>query len=181
MLTDTAKGYGIVSIALHWLVAGFIAFLYISGEIFSDMGRTPEAAALRGLHQSVGVVAAVFFCARFVWRLWQGAQPKGNENFWLNLLAILIQWALLIAMLGAMITGFLAVWSGGRDISVFGLFSLPTPMAQSEGLHEFAEDAHEFFSHVILPLVALHVLGALKHLIINRDGVMKRIFVPVRG
>lgn len=180
MVTDNLKGYGIVSIALHWIVAAFIVFLFVNGEMFAELGRADAARQLRLFHNSVGAIGAAFIAWRIVWRLWQGAPDKGNEHWLLNLLAVLIQWALLLAMAGAVVTGFIVVWSGGREIAVFDLFVIPSPIAASGPLHEMMEEAHEFFSHVMLPLVALHVLGALKHLVVNRDGIMKRMFVPVR-
>jgi len=181
MLTDTKKGYGLISIALHWIVAAAIIFLFTSGQIFEELGRSDAGRTLRMVHVSIGAIAAAFFIARFVWRLAQGAPDKGDEPVPLYLLAKAIQWALLLAPLGLVISGFLAVWSGGRDVSLFGLLAIPAPIAESADLHETMEEVHEFFANLMLPLVALHVLGGLKHLIINRDGVMKRIFVPARA
>ncbi len=176
--TDTRKNYGIVSIALHWLVAAFIVFQFVSGKIFESLGKAPRAGEIRGIHIAVGAIAAIFIVARFVWRLYQGSPEKIGDSRALNILSQLVQWALLLAMIGAVITGVLVVWSGGRDIGVFGLITLPTPMTKDEDFHEMMEEVHEFVTNIMLPLVVLHVLGALKHLIIDRDGVMARIFIP---
>lgn len=63
----------------------------------------------------------------------------------------------------------------GRSVDVFGLVSIASPMPEMRGLHEVLEEVHEFASHALVPLLALHVLGALKHLFIDRDGVFQRI------
>lgn len=181
MITDHSKGYGVVSIALHWIVALTIIGLFVSGQVFEQLGSTDTARTVRAMHISVGAIGSAFFIARFAWRLAQRAPKKNSDPFPLQLLAKLIQWALLLAPLGSMITGFLAVWYGGRDVSVFGFFAIPTPFARNEGIHDAMGDVHEFFANLMVPLVALHVLGGLKHLIVNRDGVMQRMFVPARA
>jgi len=43
------------------------------------------------------------------------------------------------------------------------------------------EGLHEVGGNAFIPLVALHVLGALKHAVLDRDGVMARMFRPLRG
>lgn len=177
-ITDTPKNYGLLSIVFHWLVAAFIIFQFVSGKVVESLGKAPSAGEIRGIHVAVGAIAAIFIIARFVWRLYQGSPEKIGESRALNILSQAVQWGLLLAMIGAVVTGFLVVWSGGRDISVFGLLTLPTPMAKDEDFHEAMEEMHEFATNIMLPLVVVHVLGALKHLIIDRDGVMARIFVP---
>ena len=180
MLNDSTKGYGLISIALHWIVAALVVFLYVSGEMFDGLPRGEEARALRALHNSVGAMASVFFVGRFVWRLMQGTPQKSAQSAWLNVLALIVQWGLLMAILGAVVTGFGAIWSGGRAVDVFGLLSIPSPMAANGTLHRAMEEVHEFCTHIMLPLAALHVLGAIKHAVIDRDGLVRRMLVPVR-
>lgn len=179
-LTDRRDGYGLVSISLHWIVFAFVVFLFVSGQMTEDLSPlTADGRAQRVLHASVGMLAIVFVVARFAWRWWQGPlADKGHGPKSLALLSMLVQWGLLIAILALIVTGPLQVWSGGRAIQVFDWFALASPLPRIEWLHEGLEEVHEIAANALLPLVGLHVLGALKHLVIDRDGIFQRMFRP---
>src|SRR3546814_5771805 len=48
------------------------------------------------------------------------------------------------------------------------------PWATVRDWHEFAEEVHGAASKLFWPLIVLHVGGALKHLLVDRDGTLKR-------
>lgn len=178
-MSDTAKGYGLISIALHWLVAGFIVFLFVSGKVLEALDKAPMAREVRAVHISIGVIAACFIIARLVWRIAQGSPEKIGGDTALNKLAVFVQWAVLALMIGSVVTGLFTPWSNGRSVDVFGLSVLPSPMGKNESLHHFFEEVHEVLAHGILALVVLHVAGAIKHALIDRDGLLARMVRPV--
>ena len=179
-LADTRAGYGWLSIALHWLVAGLTIYLFVNGEQFADLPRGPQAAALRALHTSWGMVATALILARLAWRWQQGTPAKADQSALLNLLATAVQWGLIASVVVACVTGVLNIWSGGQAINIFGAVALASPMARNGALHGLTEQAHSLSSHLIIPLVLLHVLGALKHALIDRDNVLWRMLRPTR-
>ncbi len=100
----------------------------------------------------------------------------------LNFLSTATHKLLLLAILIQFISGPLAIWSGGRDINVFDLFAIPTPFAtENEAVHEGAEVAHAIGRWMLLGLIVLHALGALKHVFIDRDGVLRRMLAPAKN
>ena len=137
--------------------------------------------ANRPLHISIGMIALVFIVGRIVWRLTQGQPPKGNDSPALNIVATLVQWGLLVALVVLMVTGPLMNWAVGQPIPVFNWFSLSSPMAAMRTLRQPLELAHGWAADALIPLLALHVLGALKHALIDRDGVLRRMIVPARA
>lgn len=177
-LTDTRSGYGWTSIVLHWLVAAFTVYLFINGEQFADLPRGPQAGALRALHNSWGMIAMVVIFARVAWRWRQGSPEKSDQSALLNLLAAAVQWGLIAALVVTCITGVINIWSGGQAINIFGVIAIPSPMSRNGALHGLTEQVHSVASHLIIPLVLLHVLGALKHAIIDRDNVLWRMVRP---
>jgi cytochrome b561 len=179
-MTDTTKGYGLISIALHWIVAAFIVFLFVSGQVVEALDKAPMAREVRMVHISIGALAACFIIGRLIWRVAHGAPEKIGGETLLNKLAVLVQWALIAVMVGSVFSGIVTVWSNGRDVALFGLPVLPTPMAKNEGLHHFMEEMHEVMANTMIALVLVHVAGAIKHALIDRDGVMARIISPVR-
>jgi cytochrome b561 len=134
----------------------------------------------RALHVSIGIILLLLILARVVWRLTQGSPPKGNDSPALNLLAFLVQWGLIAAIVVLVVTGPLINWSVGRPVQVFDWFSIPSPLTGARSLRRTIQEIHGTAANLLIPLVGLHVLGALKHVFIDRDGVMRRILVPTR-
>lgn len=46
---------------------------------------------------------------------------------------------------------------------------------RSPAIHDFAEVVHGAASKLFWPLIALHMAGALKHLVADRDGAPQRM------
>lgn len=172
---DTRAGYGWPSIAFHWIAAGLVVALFVIGEQLEDLARGPERTETLALHVSLGAIAVVVLGARILWRLVQRDPTPPADPRPIRLLSKIVQWGLLAMMAALILTGPLMQWTAGRPIDVFGLVSIASPLPTMRDLHEVLEEIHEFASHALVPLLALHVLGALKHLIVNRDDVFQRM------
>ncbi len=174
-MTDRATGYGWLSIVFHWVAAVLVVTMFVIGEQLEDLARRPERTETLALHVSIGVIAIVVLGARILWRLVQRGPGLPNQPRAIRLLSALVQWALLAAIAILILSGPVIQWSVGRSVDVFGLIGIPSMLPEMRTLHEVLEEVHEFASYALIPLLALHMLGALKHLIINRDGVFQRM------
>lgn len=177
-LGDTRQGYGSLSILLHWLGAALVVALFVLGQRIEGLPRGPEMLAARNLHVGVGVAAFLILAARIAWRLANPVAHGAAAPTALDRFAAFVQHAMLAVIALLIVTGPLSIWAGGRAIDVFGLFALPSPLPKIEWLHEATETVHGVGSKLILALVAVHVLGALKHAVIDRDSVVRRMLVP---
>lgn len=176
--------YGSVARGLHWLTALLIFAAFPLGMIADGLPfDTSEALAFKAqvfsVHKTLGV--AVFFVAliRILWAL-SGPKPvplhpqRRAETF----VAEVVHWALYLSLVvvplsgwvhHAATTGFAPIlWPLGQ-----GLPFVPT----SETVARAAGAAHWLFTKVLLVSVALHVLGALKHALIDRDLTLARMAV----
>ena len=54
-------------------------------------------------------------------------------------------------------------------------------MGTNRELHEAVGRVHDVTDHLFIPLLALHVLGAVKRAVFNRRGAELRIFKPIDG
>lgn len=177
-LSDTAGRYGLVSVANHWLAAAAMVALFVIAQMFEDLPRGPERQALVGLHLSLGTLAALYLLFRVAWRARAGFPPTLAAG-WQDRAARLIHRLLLADIVVLAITGPLIVWTVGRGLPVFGLFEVPSPLPKLVPLHDALEVVHKLAAKpVLLPLLALHVLGALKHAAMDRDGTLRRILWP---
>jgi cytochrome b561 len=60
-------------------------------------------------------------------------------------------------------------------VSWFGVVQLPDLVMPSEDLKEVLEEVHEGLFVALLSLAGLHVLAALKHQFVDRDGLLWRM------
>lgn len=181
MLTNTRQAYGWLTIALHWLAAAVILYMLWSGfnaEWAGEAGDRARRSALMGLHIGVGASMALILLARVIAHYVQPAPEPPAQPRPLAILATVVHHALLIGIVLQIISGPLAVWSGGRAIDVFGLLSIPTPFAaRNDGVHEAAELIHGIGRWTIIAALMLHLAGVLKHAFLDRDGVLGRMLV----
>jgi cytochrome b561 len=175
-LRNTRNAYGSAAIALHWISAIGVVALYVLGERMEAAADRTAKVAAQDLHVSVAVLLFTFLAARL---LWSASQPKPTSferNRYLQLAARTVHGLFLMMIAILLITGPLAIWSTGRPIEAFNLFAIPSPFgARLEGLHEATETIHGAATKLFWPLIVLHVGGALKHLIVDRDGTVRRM------
>lgn len=181
-LYNSKDAYGWATIILHWIAAIGIVAMFTTGllaDAAREQGDRAARGALMGLHISIGATFFAVFAARIAMHYAQITPAKPPQARWLNIAASAVQHLLLLGILIQIISGPLVVWSGGRAIDVFGVVSLPSPFAErSEAVHEFAEIAHVVGRALIFFMLIVHVIGALKHLMIDRDGAFLRILWP---
>jgi len=176
MNVSKSAPYGWPSIALHWLGAIALVASFLTGEAMEDATGAARASAY-AVHVTWGTILAVPLLARVFWRSIAGFKRTSQRHWAFALAARLVMIGFLITIVGAVVSGLLLPWSAGRSLDIGGL-SLASPMSAWRDLHELLEQAHDLFSHLWLPLLLLHVLGALKHLVVNRDGVFSGMFWP---
>jgi cytochrome b561 len=180
-LTNTRTGYGWVAIALHWISAVGVIALYFLGEALEDAeGRAARLVAMTN-HVSVGVLLFTFLAARLIWGAAQPHPEPLERNRWLRLAATTVHILFAVMILVLIVSGPLALWSMGRPLPVFDFGSIPSPFpGRNRPLHEAMEEVHELASKLFWPLIILHVGGALKHAVIDRDRTLLRMLWPAR-
>jgi cytochrome b561 len=181
-LANSRTAYGWVAIGLHWISAVGVVVLYVTGDRAAETVDRAARIAAMAQHISIGVLLLAFLAARVLWSLSQPKPQPLERRLLLRRAAEVVQ-ALFLAMIAVQIvTGPLVVWSVGRPLPVFDWFAIPGPFGGRIGwLHEAAETLHRLAPNLLWPLLALHVLGALKHLIVDRDATVQRMLWPTAG
>ncbi len=182
---NSKASYGWISIALHWLASiAVFAMLYtgFSAAFAGDAGDRATRSMFMGWHVSLGASFALILLARVFASYAQPRPTPPEQAPILKFLANATHQILLLAILLQIFSGVLAVWSGGRAINVFELVSIPSPFAErNQGAHEVAELLHAIGRWTLAGAITLHVLGALKHAMIDRDGVLRRMLAPTKA
>lgn len=181
-LMNTKDGYGWIAIVLHWVAAAAVIAMLVIGfraDMLGDAGDRAGRSELMGWHLGLGAIFLLVLLARVI-SSWVQIKPVPIEQAKpLMALAAVTHQLLLIAILIQIVSGPLAVWSGGRAIEVFDLFSIASPFAErSEGAHESAELLHAVGRWGFIVLISLHVLGVLKHQLIDKRDLLRRMLTP---
>lgn len=175
-LTNTRAAYGWIAIALHWIGAVGVTALYFLGERMEDAADRAEKIAARDLHVSVAMLLIAFLAARLFWTASQPSPRPIEQNRVLRIAAHAVQGLFLLMIAVLIVTGPLAVWSTGQPLQVFDLLAIPSPFAaRVDWLHEVCEEVHGAATKLFWPLIGLHVAGAVKHLVYDRDRTLQRM------
>ncbi len=166
--------YSLPLILLHWLAVPAMLAAFIIGEVMEDLPRGPEKISVMGWHILAGLTVAALLMPRIAIRL-RGVPPMhGEAAFWEAGLARAAHLVMYAVMLLLPLTGLLSILAGTRTVPVLGLFELPALFPLS-WLHEAMEEVHEAVARVFLVTLVMHVAATLWHVLVRRDGVLRRM------
>ena len=139
--------------------------------------------ALTQVHKSWGVVIFVLALFRVAWRLANRRPPlPAAMPAWQRRAAAVSHAALYVLMLLLPLTGWLlASASPVQDLLqmqnlVFGSVALPDPFVPgSEGLDRIFRAVHAGAALTLAALLAVHIAAALRHQLVDRDGLLARM------
>ncbi|HEY6815032.1 MAG TPA: cytochrome b/b6 domain-containing protein [Croceibacterium sp.] len=164
--------YSTVAVVLHWLIALALAFQLALGFA---MPKDQSGFALYQLHKSVGITILLLTLARLAWRLTH-RPPAAVEGGFQGVLAKAVHTLLYAFMVGAPLTGWAIVSTSRIQVPTMFWGVIPWPhLPLSQALNEVAEEAHELLAWIGIALVVLHVLGALRHQLLIKDGLLRRM------
>ncbi|TDR32833.1 cytochrome b [Hydromonas duriensis] len=156
----------------HSLIALLmIATLVVGWQLEDNEG-------LMGLHKSLGIAVLLLGVLRLINRI----RAKDRIPASVNTIGSLKYWVekavhglLYLTMFGLPVVGWLTSNAFGYPASFFGLFNLPTLIGKNIDLAEQLGSLHGFGADVFVGLLAVHILGALVHLLMNKENVFKRM------
>jgi cytochrome b561 len=179
---QATNGYDRVAVALHWMLAIAIIGQITLGLWMVDIPKLPAGvrASWFNLHKSIGMTIGLLVVARLAWRLRHRPPPLPSAlPRWQVRTAAASHWLLYACMLAMPIAGYLGSSFSGYPIKFFGA-TLPGWAWKHEGLKEFFSAVHYTAALVFIALIALHVLAAVKHLVLDRDEVFHRMLLRRR-
>ena len=172
-----AETYAVTAVALHWLLVPLIFVLYGIGWYMVELPKgTPPVAYYYNLHKSIGILAALPIVWLIVSRLthappalpgslpaWQARAAHANHLLFYVCLVVLV------------VSGFIESNFTKFGVRFFG-YPLPRLFAEDQTLYWIFNRIHVYTSYVFAALAAVHIAAALKHLLVNRDGVFQRMW-----
>ncbi|MDB5963406.1 MAG: cytochrome [Massilia sp.] len=169
--------YTRTAMLFHWLIALLIVGAFTLGLIMTDIpGFSPTKLKYYSWHKWAGVTVLGLAALRLLWRLAHPvpAYPSTMKS-WEKAAAHHLHLVLYVLMFAVPISGYLYTLSAGVPVVYFGVIPLPVFFDADPALKPVLKSVHYWLTMGLAALVVAHVGAALKHAVINRDGVMRRM------
>ena len=180
---NTTRAYGWAARAFHWTVAVLILIALGLGLYADSLPRGGEDQlqaifAAFSIHKTAGMAVLLIATARILWTLSQiRPRPLHPERRLETWLAETVHWALWIGMIAMPLSGWLlhSAAPGGFSRILWPLGQRLPLVPEDAALAESFARFHETGWWVLAALIVLHVAGALKHALIDRDDTLARM------
>jgi cytochrome b561 len=177
--------YDGVAMIIHWLTAVLMIYMVFfgedlmkSGETLAKAGDTANATFEPSIHVTLGVSILLLTLLRILWRVTHTAPAYPARMKRYEVVASKSLHGLFYILLIAIpLTGWITFGGFSEEVpamaqaQLFGLFAMPQPPFTGE----WAKELHELGSNAAMILIGLHVLAALKHQFIDKDGIFGRM------
>jgi len=166
------KQYSKRMVIVHWLILALLVVAWFLGEAAHDARKAGGAALMDyAIHGLVGGTIFLLALARLYFRRKDGTPPPmGNTP--MDKVAKGIHHALYLVLLLLPFSGFMQVVTS-KVCDALRAWDATLLPAKFTGVP--AHEVHEVLVNVLIVLVVVHVLGAVKHQFIMKDGLMERM------
>jgi cytochrome b561 len=171
----TADRYDPIAIALHWLLALAIAVTFSVGWYMYDLPLSPTKLKLFNWHKWAGVTILTLSALRLLWRLTHRPPPDVPMPALQRRAAHAAHAALYVLFFAVPLSGWAYSSAAGFPIVLYGVLPLPDFVPVNRALSEAIKPLHGVLAWSLAAVVVLHVAGALKHVLIDRDGLLQRM------
>lgn len=197
-MKEQTKDYTNMAIFLHWLIAIGIAFMFTLGwfmealpkeapkslhyDLFNlgiytwDLAKEVSPRSFYfNLHKSVGLTLFALILFRIFWRFTHRPPALLNSlKSWERKFATTAHHSLYLLMVLTPLAGIIMSIGSKYGIKWFGIKFLPG--IDNPELRELFHEFHKIFGLFILMILFFHIIGALKHTFIDKDGTLKRMW-----
>lgn len=190
--------YTNVAIVLHWLIGIAILFMFVLGWFMTELPKeTPKTTSFDifnlgfitwgveeeqsqrsfyfNLHKSVGLSLLMLIVLRMYWRFTHRPPAFLNSmKLWEKRLAKATHHSLYLLMFLIPLSGIIMSAGSKYGIKWFGIKVIPG--FDDKAIRELFYEFHEIFGLLLLLILILHILGAVKHSIVDKDGTLRRMW-----
>lgn len=165
------------AIFLHWLMAALIISTFVLGVTMVNIpGLTPTKLKYFSWHKWLGVTVFGLACLRLLWRLMHPAPPyPSSMPLWQQKLAVGLHGLMYLLIFAVPLSGYFYSLATGVPVVYLGVLPLPVLIGPQPEWKLFLKLTHYVLNMILLGSFIMHVLAALKHQWIDRDGIFQRI------
>jgi cytochrome b561 len=166
--------------ALHWVLVPAWLGLFAWGWYMTTLPFSPWRLQLYNWHKWAGMGVLALSLLRLGWRLWHPppALPRALQQAmpaWQRRLHQGVHLALYALFLAVPLLGWTYSSAAGFPVVLFGVWPLPDLVPVRPEWVDLLKALHRLAAYSLMALVGLHVAGALKHALLDRDGLLARM------
>ena len=175
-LKTTVGKYTYPAIVFHWLLAILIIASFSFGLYMVELPFSPARIKQYNWHKWAGITILTLSAARLLWRLTH-RPPTLNAAIpgWQKKISQATHLLLYVLFFAAPLAGWAYSSAAGFPVVYMGLIALPDLVGPNPELAGVLKLVHRTLVYSLAALVTLHILAALKHHIIDRDGLISRM------
>jgi|TARA_B110000285_G_scaffold216870_1_gene264577 cytochrome b561 len=190
--------YSNVAILLHWVIGISIIFMFLLGWFMEELPKeAPKSSSYDlfnlgiytweltketsprsfyfNLHKSIGITLFLFIIFRVFWRFTHKPPALlSSMKSWEKRLATSAHHGLYLLMILTPLAGIVMSVASKYGIKWFGIELIPGLDITS--VRKLFYEFHEIFGLLILFILIFHIVGALKHTFIDKDGTLRRMW-----
>jgi cytochrome b561 len=191
--------YTKTAILLHWLIALGIFGMFALGWFMADIPKdapkqtvfdifnlgifnwtVPEEVSPRSfyfnVHKSFGVTILALIFLRVLWRVTHKPPAiLATYKTWERKLATGAHHLLYSLMVLLPVSGVIMATYSKYGIKWFGMEFIKG--LDNNPMREIFKEAHEIIGLIMVAILVLHIIGALKHKLIDKDDTLKRMSI----
>lgn len=163
------------AVLLHWLMAIGLVVAFGLGLYMTGLSFSPLRLKLYSWHKWLGVTLLALAGLRVLWRL-RSVQPAAMPGpDWQRFSASAVHGGLYGLILAVPLLGWTYSSAAGFPVVLFGLWPLPDLVAPDKALAAALKPWHRGAAWTLALLVGLHIVAALYHQLVLRDGLLRRM------
>ncbi|WP_438270481.1 cytochrome b [Roseateles chitinivorans] len=167
--------YDGVAMLFHWVLAIAIIGTFSVGWYMADLPFSLTRLKLFNWHKWAGVTILALSALRLLWRLWHRPPADLPMPAWQKLGAHAVHWLLYAAFFAVPLSGWAYSSAAGFPIVWFGVLPLPDFVPKDKALAESLKQLHQLFAYGLGLLVLAHLGAVVKHVVLDRDGLLRRM------
>jgi cytochrome b561 len=169
--------YTTLAIALHWIVALLVVVQIAWGWLMQEIPKQPPGlrADAFNVHKSLGLTILALMLVRLGWRIAHPPPPLPPLPPWQRRLARANHALLYAALIVMPVAGYLGSVFSGYPVKLYGMM-LPAWGSKDDAIKSAMSVVHLATSWVLVAAIALHLAGAAKHALVDRDGLVRRMW-----
>ena len=177
----TPREYGTVARLFHWGMALMLLVQVPVGIAMTSEGFTSIGNALYILHKGMGSILLALVGIRILWRFTHPAPPLMENMPPLQRYVASVSHRLLYALLVLMpVSGYIRTVGDGYPIELLDILGIPPLVSNVPDVALVMLVVHKFSAYLLTVLITVHVTGVAHQSMIKLDGVMSRIWPPLR-
>lgn len=176
-IRNTRQDYGLIAKILHWLIALIMIGLIAIGWYMVRLSDEDVLYwRLLDAHEAMGLSLFILLALKIAWmRLSPNPDYEPSLAEWERLIATLVRWLFVFAVLVIPLSGFLFVATNGEAVHLYDMITIPDIGTISKGTRDWLSDIHYYTSYGCAVLIMIHILAALKHQFVDGNRSLWRM------